>query len=75
MLKENDCDILVIKETWFRKSSTTLYRITGYNGYDSCKKTRGGGNSIYYKHKINSFIQDEEEIYFPFSSLTSTTSG
>ena len=51
-MKEHDCDILVITETWYYENETVYFGIDGYNGVHSCRETRGGGTSIYVKSSI-----------------------
>ena len=51
-INEN-CDLLVLAETWLNESETQLYELQGYNAVHSCRIDRGGGVSIYVKDTIN----------------------
>lgn len=43
-------DVIVLTETWFKKSETILYDIDGYSAFHSCRNgKRGGGVSVYVR--------------------------
>ncbi|VEN55639.1 unnamed protein product [Callosobruchus maculatus] len=48
----NDCDILLLTETWLKESETFLYSLRNYSAVHSCRDGRGGGASIYIKDSI-----------------------
>ena len=41
-INEN-CDLLVLAETWLNESETQLYELQGYNAVHLCRIDRGGG--------------------------------
>lgn len=47
-----ECDILLLTETWLNDKETFLYNLKNYKAVHSCRKTRGGGASIYIKDTI-----------------------
>lgn len=62
-IKECQCnlDIIVLAETWFKKTETLIYNIEGYAAFHSCRSgKRGGGVSIYVR--LPSQIMDVEVI-------------
>lgn len=52
LLTEDNCDVLILVETWLVESETWLYEIKGYQALNSCRKKRGGGATIYIKDGI-----------------------
>lgn len=48
-VKINNCDILVLTETWLNENELHMYTISGYAVTHSCRNSRGGGTSIYIK--------------------------
>lgn len=59
-VKENNCDILVITETWFYSNQVNHFRISGYSSIHSCRNCRGGGSSIYIKDSIDYSFETAE---------------
>lgn len=51
-VKESNCDIIVITETWYYANETYLFTINGYEGVHSCRDTRGGGCSIFVRDTL-----------------------
>lgn len=59
-VKENNCDILVITETWFYSNQVNQFHISGYSSTHSCRNSKGGGSSIYIKDSIDYSIETTE---------------
>lgn len=50
---DNDCDLLMLTETWLEERETFLFRINNYKAVHVCRATnRGGGAAIYIKEDI-----------------------
>lgn len=49
--KEN-CDILVVSETWLEKNETYSFELENYSSVHSCRVGRGGGVAIYVRKTI-----------------------
>lgn len=48
-----DCDMLLLTETWLKDNETFLYDIKNYNAVHSCRDfSRGGGASVYIKDTL-----------------------
>ncbi|KAJ8915923.1 hypothetical protein NQ315_015538 [Exocentrus adspersus] len=48
----NNCDVLVLAETWLDEKEAFLFNLSNYKAVHSCRTTRGGGVSIYIKEGI-----------------------
>lgn len=48
----NNCDVLILAETWLHERESFLFNINKYKAVHSCRPTRGGGVSIYIKEGI-----------------------
>lgn len=51
VINEN-CDILVLVETWLDSKEAPIYTINKYRAVHSCREGRGGGASIYVRESI-----------------------
>ena len=51
--KANECDILVLTETWLTKEETEYFDVEVFKGVHSCRDGRAGGVSIYLKNHLN----------------------
>nr|CAH7725443.1 unnamed protein product [Callosobruchus chinensis] len=51
-VKKEDCDVLLLTETWLKVNETFLYDIRNYKALHSCRDGRGGGASVYVKDTI-----------------------
>lgn len=48
----DDCDLLLLTETWIKQNESFLYNLRNYRAVHSCRDGRGGGVSVYVKDTI-----------------------
>lgn len=48
----NNCDILLLSETWLCETEISFYQLNGYDALHCCRDKRGGGVSIFVKKGI-----------------------
>lgn len=52
-LEKQNCDILVLAETWLQRDEVKYFNLEDYNAIHACREGRAGGVSIYIKNHIN----------------------
>lgn len=49
---KEDCDILLVTETWLEENETFLFQINDFSTVHLCRAGRGGGVAIYVRKTI-----------------------